>query len=135
MIHRPVRLIVDYLFSHFIYIYIYRCRGRKRKFHVQQKKHLVKFFNLTFRYFDDVLSLNNPYFSQYLVYMCVLRCVVCFLLFLSVNSHYYRCYKTCHGIYLSQIHVFGFGVIFPILIGFCLMLSPFLCVCVCVLKF
>ena len=34
--------------------------------------------------------------------------------------------------YLSQIHVFGFDVIFVILIGFCLMLSPFLCVCVCV---
>ena len=29
---------------------------------------------------------------------------------------------------LSRIHVFGFDVIFVILIGFCLMLSPFLCV-------
>ena len=53
------------------------------------------------------------------------RCIVCFLLFLSVNSHYY---KTCHGTYLSQIPVFGFDVIFVILIGFCLMISPFLCV-------
>ena len=34
----------------------------------------------------------------------------------------------CHGTYLSQIHVFGFGAICVILIGFCLLLSPFLCV-------
>ena len=32
----------------------------------KKKKHLAKFFNFTFRYIDDVLSLNNPYFSQYL---------------------------------------------------------------------
>lgn len=32
----------------------------------KKKKHLAKFFNITFRYIDDVLSLNNPYFSQYL---------------------------------------------------------------------
>ena len=32
----------------------------------KKKKHLEKFFNFTFRYIDDVLSLNNPYFSQYL---------------------------------------------------------------------
>ena len=30
------------------------------------KKYLPKFFNFTFIYIDDVLSLNNPYFSQYL---------------------------------------------------------------------
>ena len=33
-----------------------------------------------------------------------------------------------HGTYLSQIHLFGFDVLFVFLIGFCLMLSPFLCV-------
>ena len=58
-----------------------------------------------------------------------LQCDTTFLLFLSVNSQYY---KTCHGTYLSKIHVFGFDVIFVILKGFCLILSPFLCVCVCV---
>ena len=31
-----------------------------------KKKHLAKFIYFTFRYIDDVLSLNNPYFSQYL---------------------------------------------------------------------
>ena len=60
----------------------------------------------------------------YILTLCF-RCVVCFLLYLSVNSHYY---KTCQFTYLSQIHVFGFDVIFVILIWFCLMLSPFLCV-------
>ena len=28
------------------------------------RKHLVKFFNFTFRYINDVLLLNNPYVSQ-----------------------------------------------------------------------
>ena len=62
----------------------------------------------------------------YILTLCF-RCVVCFLLYLSVNSHYY---KTCYCTFLSQIHVFGFDVIFVILIliGFCLMLSSFLCV-------
>ena len=32
----------------------------------KKKKHLAKFFNFTFRYIDDVLSLNNPHFSEYL---------------------------------------------------------------------
>ena len=59
----------------------------------------------------------------YILMLCF-RCVVCFLLFFSVYSHYY---KTCHGTYLSQIHVFVFDVISVILIGFCLMLCPFLC--------
>ena len=31
----------------------------------KKKKHFSKFFNFTFRFIDDVLSLNNPYFSQY----------------------------------------------------------------------
>ena len=43
----------------------------------------------------------------------------------GVNSH---CDKTCHGTCLSQIHVFGFDVIFVILVVFCLLLGPFLCV-------
>ena len=38
---------------------------------------------------------------------------------------------TCHGTCLSQIHVFGFDVIFVFLVGFCLMLGPFLCVLHC----
>ena len=59
------------------------------------------------------------------IFTLCFRCVVCFLLYLSVNSHYY---KTYHGTFLSQVHVFGFDVIVVILIGFCLMLSPF-CVC------
>ena len=59
------------------------------------------------------------------IFTLCFRCVVCFLLFLSVNSHYY---KTCHGTFLSKIHVFGFDVILVILIGCCLMLSPLLCV-------
>ena len=41
---------------------------------------------------------------------------------------YSHCDKTCHGTCLSQIHVFGFDVIFVILVGFCLMLGSFLCV-------
>ena len=56
------------------------------------------------------------YYSSFL---CVLHFNVVFplcrlfLLFLSVDSHYY---KMCYGTYLSQIHVFGFNVIFVILI-------------------
>ncbi len=30
------------------------------------KKHLARSFNLSFRYIDDVLSLNNPRFGDYL---------------------------------------------------------------------
>ena len=30
----------------------------------KKKKHLAKSFNFTFRYIDDVLSLNNPHFSE-----------------------------------------------------------------------
>ena len=70
----------------------------------------------------------------YCLFLCVLLltlcffCVVCSLLYLSVNSHYY---KTCHGTFISQIHVFSFDVILVIFNGFCLMLSS----CVCVLHF
>ena len=64
-------------------------------------------------------------FCVWNIFTLCFRCVVCFLLYLSVNSHYY---KTCHGTFLSQTHIFGFDVIFVILIGFCLMLSPFQCV-------
>ena len=60
----------------------------------------------------------------YILTLCFF-CIVCLLLYLSVNLHHY---KTCHGTFLSQIHVFSFDVIFFILIGFCLMLSSFLCV-------
>ena len=59
----------------------------------------------------------------YILTLCFC-CVVCFLSYLSVNSHYY---KTCHGTFLSQINVFSFDVISVILIGFCLLLSSFLC--------
>ena len=30
----------------------------------KKKKHLAKSFNFTFRYIDDVLSLNNPHFCE-----------------------------------------------------------------------
>ena len=56
----------------------------------------------------------------YIVTLCFC-CVVCFLLHLSVNSHYY---KTCHGTFLSQIHLFSFDKF----IVFCVLLSWFLCV-------
>ena len=69
--------------------------------------------------------LYHSCFSVCNIFTLCFRCVACFLLFLSVNSH---CYKTCHGTFLSQIHVFGFDVILVILIGFWLMLSPLLCV-------
>ena len=61
----------------------------------------------------------------YILTLCF-RCVVCFLLYLSVYSHYYK--TSCHGTFLPQTRVFGSDVIFVILIGVCLMLSPFLCV-------
>ena len=32
----------------------------------KKKKKLAKLFNVTFKYTGDILSLNNPYFSQYL---------------------------------------------------------------------
>lgn len=32
----------------------------------KKRKHLAKSFNFTFRYIDDVLSLNNPHFCEYL---------------------------------------------------------------------
>ena len=70
-----------------------------------------------------LLKLDNILYSDYMFYTLCFRCVVCFLL--SMKSHYY---KTCHGTYLSKIHVFGFDVIFVILKGCCLMLSLFLCV-------
>ena len=73
----------------------------------------------------DKVDITKSIALLYYILTLCFRCVVCFLLFFSVNSHYY---KTCHGTYLSQIHVFGFDVIFVILIGYCIMLSPFLCV-------
>ena len=33
---------------------------------LKDQKHLAKFFNFTFRYIDYILSLQYPYFSQYL---------------------------------------------------------------------
>ncbi len=32
----------------------------------KNEKHLARSFNLSFRYIDDVLSLNNPRFGDYL---------------------------------------------------------------------
>ena len=60
----------------------------------------------------------------YILTLCFC-CVVCFLLYLSVNSHYY---KMCHRTFPSPIHVFSFDVIFIILIEFYIRLSSFLCV-------
>ena len=72
-------------------------------------------------------QVRNMAMLYYSSFLCVLHFNVVFLLcrlfplylYLSVNSYYY---KTCHGTFLSQIHVFSFDVTFVILIGFCLIL-------------
>ena len=47
---------------------------------------LAKFFNFIFRYIDDVLSLNNPYFSQYLHLIYILLIPVGLLHYLICPS-------------------------------------------------
>ena len=63
-------------------------------------------------------------------FVCVtfLRCVSVVSFVFSYIWVWIHITITCHGTFLSQIHVFGFDVILVILIGFCLMLSPLPCV-------
>ena len=55
----------------------------------------------------------------------VRKMAIVIILFVSVFSYFWD--KTWHGTCLSHIHVFGFDVIFVILVVYCLLLGPFLC--------
>ena len=49
-----------------LFLYSYEAEFIRNLLKEKKKKHYAKFFNLNFRYIDNVLSLNNPNFSQYL---------------------------------------------------------------------
>ena len=49
-----------------LFLYSYEAEFIQNLLKDKNKKHLAKFFNFTFRYIDDVLSLNNPHFVDYL---------------------------------------------------------------------
>ena len=47
-----------------LFLYSYEAEFIQNLLKDKKKKHLAKSFNFTFRYIDDVLSLNNPHFSE-----------------------------------------------------------------------
>ena len=47
-----------------LFLYSYEAEFLQNLLKDKKKKHLAKSFNFTFRYIDDVLSLNNPHFSE-----------------------------------------------------------------------
>ena len=47
-----------------LFLYSYEAEFIQNLLKDKTKKHLAKSFNFTFRYIDDVLSLNNPHFSE-----------------------------------------------------------------------
>ena len=55
-----------------LFLYSYEAEFIEKLLKDKGKKHLAKLFNSTFRYIDDVLSLNNPHFvSFYISYIPV----------------------------------------------------------------
>ena len=48
-----------------LFLHSYEAKFIQNHLKDKKNKYLAKFSNFTFRYIDDVLSLNNPYFSQY----------------------------------------------------------------------
>ncbi|CAC5383024.1 unnamed protein product [Mytilus coruscus] len=49
-----------------LFLYSYEADLNQNLLKDKKRKHISIFFSFTFRYIDDVLSLNKPYFSQYL---------------------------------------------------------------------
>ena len=47
-----------------LFLYSYEAEFIQNLLKDKTKKHLAKSFNFTFRYIDDVLSLNNHHFSE-----------------------------------------------------------------------
>ena len=49
-----------------LFLYVYEVELIKNLLKDKKNKQLAILFDFTFWYIDDVLWLNNPYFSQYL---------------------------------------------------------------------
>ena len=77
------------------------------------KKHLAQQFNFTYRYIDDVLSLKNTKFAEYLEFIYPLELEIKETTETAASSSYLDCYlytdncnipsASAYGVYVSQL--------------------------------
>ena len=74
-------------------LFLYSCEAEFVQSLVQAgKKHLAQQFNFTYRYIDDVLSLKNTKFAEYLEFICPRELEIKETTETAASSSYLDCY-------------------------------------------